>query len=226
VAVLGGGLKTKQKITGRLADSLSELYMLACVLKRYEDDGKPQNDRLIVALAAQNALYRHQQALAGVIDNFPSVPARMLMRACVFPFGRRAKPAPDWLGHQVVSLVLEPGELRDRLTRHMYVSRDVNDPTGLLEVTLEKVVRAEEAEKKLDRAIRQGLVRRYHGIDWIGDALKKDVITESEAQLLRDVESLTARVIAVDHFDPSEVKPNYMTQGHNARAALRTQAAE
>ncbi len=227
VAVLGGGLKTKQKITGRLADALSELYMLACVLKRYEDDGKPVNDRLIVALAAQNALYRHQQALIGVIDNFPSAPARWLMNWVVFPFGARYKPAPDWLGHKVVSLVLEPGDVRDRLTRHIYVSRDVNDPTGLLEVTLEKVVRAEEAEKKLDRAVRQGTIQRYHGIDWIGDALKKDVITESEAQLLRDVEALTARVIAVDHFDPSEVKPNYMRQGHNTRAATtRSQAAE
>src|SRR6185295_17874274 len=45
VAVLGGGLKTKQRLTGRLADALSELYFLACVIKRYEDDAKPANDR-------------------------------------------------------------------------------------------------------------------------------------------------------------------------------------
>ncbi|RME94670.1 MAG: acyl-CoA dehydrogenase, partial [Alphaproteobacteria bacterium] len=41
VALLGGGLKVKQKITGRLADALSELYLLSCVLKRFEDDGEP-----------------------------------------------------------------------------------------------------------------------------------------------------------------------------------------
>ncbi|MEQ1673299.1 MAG: acyl-CoA dehydrogenase domain-containing protein, partial [Hyphomicrobium sp.] len=34
VALLGGGLKPKQKITGRMADALSELYMLSAVLKR------------------------------------------------------------------------------------------------------------------------------------------------------------------------------------------------
>ena len=45
VAVLGGALKTKQKISGRLADALSELYFLACVLKRYEDDGRLSSDR-------------------------------------------------------------------------------------------------------------------------------------------------------------------------------------
>jgi len=218
VAVLGGGLKTKQKLTGRLADALSELYLLCCVLKRYEDDGKPANDRFIVALAARNGLYRFQEAMRGTIDNFPAAPARWLMRVVVFPFGARYRPAPDWLGHQVVELVLRPGEVRDRLTRFIYVSHDVNDPVGLLEVALVKVVAAEAAEKKLDRAVRAGQVRRVHGTDWIGDAAKQGVISDNEAQLLAEVEQLTARVIAVDHFDPAEVKPHYMMQGHNARA--------
>jgi acyl-CoA dehydrogenase len=225
IALLGGGLKTKQKITGRLADALSEIYFLCCTLKRYEDDGKPANDRLIVAYAAQNALYNYQIAMRGVVDNFPVAWARVLMRAVVFPFGQPYKPAPDWLGHKIVSLALEPGEVRDRLTRDIYISKDPRDATGLLEVTLEKVIKAEEAEKKLERAIRHGTIKRYHGIDWIGDARAKGVITESEAQLLHEVESLTQRVIAVDHFDPAELKPNYMTAGHNARA-MQPAAAE
>lgn len=225
VAVLGGGLKTRQKITGRLADALSELYMLSCVLKRYEDDGKPANDRHIVAFAAQNALFRFQEALRGTIDNFPVAPVRWLMRMAVFPFGTHYKPAPDWLGHKCVELVLAPGEVRDRLTRFIYVSQNSNDPTGLLEVTFAKVVAAEVAEKKLDRAVRAGQVRRVHGTDWIGDAAKVGVITDEEATLLREVEALTARVIAVDHFDPAEVRPHYMTPGHNARA-VQSAAAE
>ncbi len=218
VAVLGGALKTKQKLTGRLADALSELYLLCCVLKRYEDDGKPANDRFIVALAAQNGLYRFQEAMRCTIDNFPVAPVRWLMRAVVFPLGARYRPAPDWLGHKVVELVLSPGEVRDRLTRFIYVTHDVNDPVGLLEAALVKVVAAEVADKKLDRAVRAGQVRRVHGTDWIGEAAAQGVITDGEAHLLREVEQLTARVIAVDHFDPAEVKPHYMTAGHNARA--------
>jgi len=86
-------------------------------------------------------------------------------------------------------------------------------------------VAAEVAEKKLDRAVRAGQVRRVHGTDWIGDAAKVGVITSEEAALLREVETLTARVIAVDHFDPAEVRPHYMTPGHNARA-VQSAAAE
>ena len=226
VAVLGGGLKTKQKLTGRLADALSELYLLSCVLKRYEDDGKPANDRLIVALCAQNALFRFQEALRGTVDNFPSAPARWLMRAVTFPLGAHYRPAPDWLGHKCVELVLTPGEVRDRLTRYIYVSQNPNDPTGLLEVTFAKVVSAEVAEKKLDRAVRAGQVRRVHGTDWVGDAAKLGILTDEEARLLREVEALTARVIAVDHFDPAEVRPHYMMPGHNARAVQSAAAAE
>ncbi len=218
VALLGGGLKTKQKITGRLADALSELYLLSCTLKRYEDDGKPSNDRHIVAFAAQNGLYNFQVAIGGVVDNFPVRWVRPLMRVVVFPLGRRARPASDALGKTIATLAMQPGELRDRLTRHIFISKDPNDATGLLEVKLEKVIQAEEAEKKLERAIRAGTVQRFHGIDWIGDAFKKGVVTESEAQLLREVEALTARVIAVDHFDPAELKPNFMAAGHNTRA--------
>jgi acyl-CoA dehydrogenase len=226
VAVLGGGLKTRQKITGRLADALSELYLLSCVLKRYQDDGKPENDQLIVEFCARNALHRFQEAIAGTIENFPNWLVRMKLRAIVFPFGHPYRPASDHLGHKIVALAIEPGDVRDRLTRDIYVSRDVNDPTGLLEVTLEKVVASEEAERKLERAIRAGTVRRYHGIDWFGDAEKAGVLTHDEAALLREVEALTARVIAVDHFDPAEVKPHYMKAGHNAATAQRSAAAE
>lgn len=219
VALLGGGLKTKQKITGRMADALSELYMLSATLKRYDDDGRPAGDEQIVELAALNALHRFQEAMSGVIDNFPVAWARPLMRVVVFPLGRRHKPATDALGHQVARHALQPGEVRDRLTRDIFVSKDVNDPTGILEVTLEKVIAAEPVEKKLEKAIRDGLVRRYHGSDWFADAAAKGVISEAEAEQLREIERLVARVIAVDHFDPQEVKPNYVTLGHNARGA-------
>ena len=79
---------------------------------------------------------------------------------------------------------------------------------------------------ELERAIRAGTVRRYHGIDWLGDAEKAGVLTKEETALLREVETLTARVIAVDHFDPAELKPNYMKPGHNAAAIQRSAAAE
>ena len=224
VGLLGGGLKTKQKLTGRMADALSEIYLLSCSLKRFEDDGKPSADRLILDHAAKNHLHRFQEALRGTIDNFPVGWARPLMRVLVFPFGARFKPASDAEGKRIVNLVLEPGDARDRLTRYMFVSRDPNDPTGLLEHTMAKVIAAEDAEKKLERAVRKGEVGRFHGRNWFKEAEAKGVISASEAEALAEVEELVSRVIAVDHFDPSEVKPHYRIVSNSFTRTLKAAA--
>jgi acyl-CoA dehydrogenase len=221
VLALGRRIRTKQKLTGRLADALSELLLLACILKRYEDDGRQNDDRHFVAFAAQNGLHRFQEAIRGTIDNFPVTWIRLLMRIVVFPIGMPYRPAPDRLGHRIVRLASQPGEIRERLTRDIFVSRDLSEATGLLEAGFEMAVKLDEIEKKIEKAARRGLVRRYQGLDWIGDAVRKNVIGEQEGSLLREFDALSRRVIAVDDFDPDEVRPNYMTPGHNVAAVRR-----
>ncbi len=219
VMSLGGGLKTKQKITGRLADALSELYLLSCVLKRFEDDGQPASDRKVVDFCAANCLYRFQQAIKGVLDNFPVRPVRYLLYPLAFPLGARKRPASDRLGKDLARSVLQPGELRDRLTRDIYITDDPADPRGILEYTLAKLVAAQDADKKLEKAIRSGTIRRTHTDDWIAEAQKQGTITAEEAKTLKELEELVARVIAVDDFDPAEVIPHYKTPENKSLAA-------
>src|SRR4029077_15262580 len=38
--VLGGTLKRRERLSARLGDILSNLYLASCALKRYEDDGR------------------------------------------------------------------------------------------------------------------------------------------------------------------------------------------
>lgn len=218
VAILGGGLKTKQKITGRLADALSELYFICCMLKRFEDDGEPQADRAILDYCAQNALHRFYAALAGTIANFPNPAVAALMRAAVFPLGNNVRPARDRSAKSVAALVLEPTASRDRLTRDIFISRDPDDTQGVLEAAFLKVIEAEPANQKLERAVRQKMVRRFLGNDFIGEAVQKGVVTPEEGELLRERERLVAKVIAVDHFDPDEIAGRSAI-GHNSRAA-------
>src|SRR6185295_2173791 len=194
VALLGGGLKVRQKITGRMADALTELYLLSCILKRYEDDGCPRADQKLVDYCAENCLYRFDKALAGTLDNFPMRWVRLLMRPLVFPYGLARNPASDSVGKAIVRAALQPGEFRDRLTRDIFNTDDPSDRVGLLEHTFIKVIAAEEADKKLERAIRKGDVHRYYNNDWIAEAEKKGVINEDEARMLAEIRDLTARV--------------------------------
>jgi len=205
VALLGGSLKVKQKITGRMADALSELYLLSAVLKRYDDDGRPKEDLKLVDYCAQNCLYRFDQALLGTLRNFPVRWAAWLMAPLVFPLGVRRRPASDKDGKAIVRAALEPGAFRDRLTRDIFVSDDPRDRVGLLDYTLAKVVAWEEADKKLERAIRKGEVKRVHDNDWIAEAEAKGVLTETEARALAELRDLVARVIAVDDFTAEEL---------------------
>ncbi len=223
VATLGGGLKIRQRTTGRLADALSEIYLLSCLLKRFEDDGQPAADQPILDYCAQNCLHRFYAALRTAIDNHPVVMIKPLLGIAIFPFGARFRAASDRDGKAIVSLVLEPGEVRDRLTRDIYISHDPNDATGVLEAALAKVIESEPADRKLEKAVREGRVRRFLGNDWFAEGVEKGVITAQEAQLLRDTEALVAKVIAVDHFDPEEIAPK-TGLGHNSRAAFQAQS--
>jgi acyl-CoA dehydrogenase len=208
VALLGGGLKVRQKITGRMADALSELYLLSAVLKRYDDDGRPKEDLKLVDYCAQNCLYRFDQALLGTLRNFPVRWAAWLMVPLVFPLGARRRPASDRDGKEIVRAALEPGAFRDRLTRDIFVSDDPRDRVGLLDYTLARVVACEEADKKLERAIRKGEVKRFHDNDWIAEAEAKAVLTETEARALAELRDLVTRVIAVDDFAAEELARN------------------
>jgi acyl-CoA dehydrogenase len=214
VALLGGGLKTKQRITGRLADALSELYFLCCALKRFEDDGEPQADRIILDYCAQNALSRFYAALQGVIGNFPNRAVAILMRVLVFPLGNLMHPARDRAAKPMVALVLEPTATRDRLTREVFISKDPNDALGILEAAFVKAVETEEINKRLERAVKAGKVHRFLGSDFIAEAVREGVVTEAEGGQLREREALIAKVIAVDHFDADDVTGKSAI-GHN-----------
>ncbi len=221
VALLGGGLKVRQRTTGRMADALSELYFISCLLKRYEDDGAIAAERPVFDYAVQKAFHSFYSALHDAVDNFPARYARPLLYFWCFPLGNNARKPKDTLAKDIVQSILVPGELRDRLTRNIFVSHDENDPQGLLEVALKKVIESEDAERKLDRAVRDGVVKRYLGNDWFKEAVEKRILSQAEADMLRETERLVAKVVAVDDFDPAELEPHYAT-----REAARAEAAE
>jgi len=205
VALLGGGLRTRQRLTGQMADGLSELYFGAAVLKRYEDDGQPLADRRIVEMSLRNGLFRFYSALHEVTRNFPVFGVGWVLRRLVFPFGFPARPASHAVGKAAVRAALGPGEVRDRLTRNIYISREASDPQGILEVALEKVIEAEPAERKIEKALKSGMIRRSLDRDWIANAESKGIITAEEAKLVRETEELIFRVISVDDFPPEVV---------------------
>jgi acyl-CoA dehydrogenase len=141
-----------------------------------------------------------------VIDNFPNRYLRAVLRIVVFPFGRRERASGDRLTHKVAQLLLSPSDTRDRLTDGVYKSASAGHPVGMMEVALPQVIHAEPLERKLLKALKHNEIT---GITWdeqVQDAIAKSVITAEEADILVHVRNLVMDIIAVDEFDPQELR--------------------
>lgn len=201
VISLGGDLKRKQMISGRLADALSEMYLMATTLKRFREDGRPAEDKAVLDASMQDCLARFQHHLDAVIRNFPNPAIRVVMRAGALPIGITYKPASDKQNYRLAKAILQPGAWRDRMTRDLYVNFNENDPTGVLEAGLLAVTNTAEIETKLLKGLRKGLYEWRHDQDAIGQACEQGILNDQEAKELRRSLALTEKVVAVDHFD-------------------------
>jgi acyl-CoA dehydrogenase len=205
MGVLGGKLKFKEKLSARLGDVLSHLYIASAMLKRYEDSGRPEADRPLLAWAFHDSVWSMQMALDGVIRNFPVRPVAWMLRALVFPFGRREVPPSDRLGHRVASLLMSPNEARSRLLEWSFVSPTANNPVGRMNALLPDVIAAEPVERKFLKAVKAGQITAHEYADQLVEAEQAGAISEAERILLEKVHEATAEFINVDDFDPSEL---------------------
>jgi len=197
---LGGDLKRKESLSGRLGDVMSQLYLAACVLKRWRDDGCQASDLPFVEWAVQDAQSRAQDAMYGLLRNFPVRPAAWLLRLLTFPWGRRFAAPNDQLGHRVARLMMEDSPARDRLTAGMFIWKDESDPVGRLEVALGLVQAAEQVEAKLRAASKGVPVTEHTPEARIAAAVRSGVISAREGETLTRYYALRRACIMVDDF--------------------------
>ncbi|AHX12065.1 acyl-CoA dehydrogenase [Dyella jiangningensis] len=219
MGVLGGKLKFKEKLSARLGDVLSYLYIASAMLKRYEDTGRPEADRPLLAWAFHECMWRTQMALDGAIRNFPVKPVAWLLRVLVFPFGRREVPPSDRLGRRVAAIITAPGEARDRLTEWVYLAPTANNTIGRMNALLPDVIAAEPVERKFGKAQKAGQFKSHDYNGQLAEALQAGVITAPEHDLLKRVRDGVAEFIAVDDFDPAELRSAVSRADRNKKLA-------
>jgi acyl-CoA dehydrogenase len=203
---LGGALKRREKLSARLGDVLSQLYLCSAVLKKFEDDGRPEEDLPLLQWGMEDGLFRIQSAFDGVIQNFPNRFFALLMRTLIFPLGQCRRPPSDELGHQVSSLLMKPGAARDRLTEGMYLPNDESDAVGALEAALASTLACEPLQAGLEKVRQEGKLKSREELQLIAEARDKGIITPEQAlQLQRDY-ALRRKVIMVDDFAPEQMR--------------------
>ncbi|TXG77224.1 MAG: acyl-CoA dehydrogenase [Rhodocyclaceae bacterium] len=199
MATMGGDLKRKEKLSARLGDILSLLYLSSATLKRYEAEGRQQADAPLMHWALWDAMFKAQNAFEGVISNFPGRLMSILLRRIVFPIGRPYVVPSDRLGTQVANLLIEPSATRDRLTAGMYVPRDENDAVGVIELALEATTAAEAIEMRMRAASKSGLIGG-RGAELAKRALEAGVISTDDLAVLSRRPARRDKTIRVDDF--------------------------
>ncbi|TCN81882.1 acyl-CoA dehydrogenase FadE [Shewanella fodinae] len=217
MATLGGGLKRKERISARLGDMLSQLYLASATLKRYQDDGRLSEDLPLVQWAVEDALYKLQSSLDDLLDNFPSGLGGVL-RLVLFPFGRPLKRPNDKLDHRVARIMQTPCASRERLGKGQFLRACNNNPMGVQEQTLRDILSAEPLYDKVCQAAGKRLPFMY--LDKIaaeGKAL--GVLSDDEVKLLEKAEIGRLKSINVDDFDAQELKAQRLDQAQNSEQA-------
>ncbi|OTA18016.1 putative acyl-CoA dehydrogenase [Xenorhabdus vietnamensis] len=201
MGVLGGSLKRRERISARLGDILSQVFLASATLKRYEDEGRQKEDLPLIQWAVEDSLNQAEQAMNDLLRNFPNRLVAGLMRVIVFPLGRIHTAPSDKLDHKLAQLLQIPSATRSRIGRGQYLTPSEHNPHGLLEEALHDIIAAEPIHARLSREAGKNL--SFTRLDKLAEqALAEHKITQEEADILKRAENSRLRSINVDEFEP------------------------
>jgi acyl-CoA dehydrogenase len=203
---LGGYLKKKETISGRLGDVLSAMYLASMVLKHHDNRGRPAEELPAVEWACRELLYQAQEQLHSVLRNLPNRLIAALARLLIFPRGLTYFAPADRLGRQVADLVLNNTETRASLSRFLYRTDEPGNPLAALQNVLEMAPMAETLERKLRvEGQKTGRVRAPELAAQIEQCRSLGILDEQEALFLADYERRVTAIINVDDFAAHEL---------------------
>lgn len=102
---LGGNLKKKERVSARMGDVYSNLYLASTALWYYEKNGANKDEKVLLDWAVQHALSKAEKALDDALENHP-LKATRLVKHIVFP--RKLLTGALAVGTAVAAFVAAP----------------------------------------------------------------------------------------------------------------------
>lgn len=200
MGMLGGDLKRKERLSARLGDVLSQLYIASSVLWYYVDQGEREDHVAHARWALDNCLAEIHKAFDGFFANFPNRVVGRFMRFIVLPFGRSYREPSDALTGELAEALMEPSRLRDELTALVYINGGKDDAIGRIEHTYSLLLRAEKPYLKYYKALSSGTLNGDTPADKIDDAVKQGVLTAEEGAIVAEYDTARYDAIQTDDF--------------------------
>lgn len=204
--VLGADLKRKERLSARLGDMLSYLYLGSASMKQYINDGCPEDDFPIVQWVCEDLLFKLQETANEILLNYPNKIIAKILRAIVFPWGQYFKKPSDQLDHQLAELIINPTSTRARIADGLYLADDGKNQLGILEKAFLATIATDGVERTVYRAEKEGKINGYNFAFLIKDAMDKNIISPDEYSLWQQANVLRKEIIAVDDFTTEDLK--------------------
>lgn len=204
---LGGALKLREKLTGRFADVLAHMYIMTCILRRFEAEGRKKEDLAVVHYNLKYSLAKIQEAFDGIFDNLKIPGLRWFLKGWVGAWSRInsvGSQASDGWSHHISTDIMQDGEFRQRITGGIHLPSDMTQQLARLENAFRVSIKAENAEKKIKKAIKDKILPRKKIYEILEEARSKNVISEEELKLIKESDAIRYDVILVDDYDEEE----------------------
>jgi acyl-CoA dehydrogenase len=221
MGLLGGDLKRREKVAGRFSDAFCWMYLASAAARRFEAEGRREEDLPFLHWSMRHALARIQDAFDGLYANLALPGIGWLLRGPVALWSRldslSAEPS-DRLGARVAQALQTPGAQRDGLTAMVHVPLDPEEALGRLERAFALCVQADDVSKKLREAVKAKKLPREKPLALLDRAVEAGVITAAERELVHEAEVARDDAIQVDSFTLDEYLGHAAPSVDSARA--------
>ena len=198
---LGGRLKFRERLSARLGDILSHLYMASAVIKYFDTHENKKKELDYATWAIEYCLFTAQNAFFDFYRNLEKPIIGKTLQIVLFPWGKTLKSPADRLSQKVALNMMQPSAFRNRIKSYLHIPDDLSHPLGLMEETFSQVMQTKALQKKIKEAIKQGKIAQDISFsDKIVEAKKQKILTDKESKLLLVAEELRWQALQVDEF--------------------------
>lgn len=200
--MFGGELKRKERLSARLGDVLSQLYLASAVLRYYEGNGRAAADLPYVRWNVEFALHECQRAFNDFFDNLPNRAIAILLKRVVFPWGDAYRQPADRLDHEIVQTMWTDTELRERLTRYAYIGNSNADSAYIIENAFSRIVATKAVRDSIRAAIKLGQLPGDLPLAALAaEAVNRKICSSADADAYIEAERARNLAIQVDEHE-------------------------
>ena len=197
---LGGSVKRRERLSARLGDVLSYLYLASSVLRYYQDYTASKEDSYYTKWALNYCLYHLQYAFEKFFANFPQFFLGKLLQFIVFPLGRSYKLPNDKEDIRLVESMTQISAFRDRMTQHCYLGKEKNDVTGRMEIAFNEWMAIKKIRKKIRETQKKELNKTFSIEQQLEYCLKHEILTKIEVEQFLNAKKVQESAMQVDEF--------------------------